>query len=278
MIWKRWKAFFADVSRKKIGIYAANAAFFLVLSLFPALMLLLSILSYTPLSQETLLTAVRSITPEAMGPLINYLVNELYDGSGVALLSVSAVTAMWSASRGVFSLMEGLNGIYDRVECRSYVYRRLLCLLHTVLLLLALLVTLVLYVFGQSIAHWLEGQQIPILRLLLYVIRLRWLVAGVFLTGVFLVLYKVFPNQKLTFRAVWPGAVLSAVGWLVFTQLFSFYVNNYGSFAMVYGSLATIAISMFWLYCCLCILFFSAVLNRYLDEQPQTLRLLFRKV
>lgn len=278
MFFRRWKAFLTDLAEKKIGIYAANAAFFLVLSLFPALMLLLALLSYTPVRQDTLLAAISTVTPDALYSLVTKLVNDLYSGSGAALVSITAVTATWSSSRGIYSLMEGFNGIYGLTDRRNYVFRRLLCLFYTVVLLAALLVTMVLYVFGHRIVLWLETQTIPVLRLLLYLARLRWVIVLVFLLLVFMVMYKVFPNRKLTFRSVLPGAVLGAVGWMGFTELFSLYVNHFGSgYTVIYGSLATAAIGMLWLYSCICILFFGAVLNRYLADDPKVIRGLFRK-
>lgn len=275
---RRWRAFIREISSKKIGVYAANASFFLLLSLFPALVLLLSLLLYTPITQQDFLRAAYSITPAVLEPLISYLVTDLFADASVALLSASAITTAWSASRGVYSLMAGFNGIYGIEDRRNYIYRRLLCLLYTVAVFAALLLMLLLYVFGQRIAAWLEQRPIPIFRLLLHLIQLRWLVAGVFLGVVFTIIYKVFPNRHLRLRAVLPGAAASAIGWLVFTYLFSVYVHDFGAnYARIYGSLSTIAISMLWLYVCICILFFGALLNYYLDTKPQALRRLFRQ-
>ena len=277
MIWKRWQAFFREIGRKNIGIYAANATFFLLLSLFPAMMLLLAILSYTPLTQDTLLAVIKIVTPSAMDPFVNYLVNDVFAKSGATLLSASAITMAWSASRGVYSLMSGFNGIYGLDDRRGYLHKRLVCLLYTVVIVLALLVTIALYVFGQRINGWLAGSEVPIFRFLRNVVRLRWLVTGVFLIIVFTLIYRVFLNKRIKFRAVLPGAIVAAVGWVVFTYFFSLYLNYFGGgYARIYGSLAMIAISMFWLYICMCILFFGALLNYYLIEHPETLRSLFQ--
>lgn len=254
-----------EISSKKIGIYAANASFFILLSIFPALMLVLSLLQYTPLTPEDFLDAAAGLLPAVMEPLLAYLVTDLFADSGVTLISISAIAAVWSASRGVYSLLCGLNSIYGLRENRSYLYQRLLCMLYTLLLFAALILTLGLHIFGRRISQYLAARTIPIFRLLLYLIRLRWLVVFLLLTALFTMIFTVFPNRRMKIRAALPGAAASALGWIVFTSIFSFYVNHFANYSRIYGSLSTIAISMLWLYFCMSILFYGALLNHYLD-------------
>lgn len=254
-------------SGRNISVYAANASFFILLAVFPALMLMICLLQYTVLTPEDFLDAMRGVLPQVLRPLLSYIVTDLYGSNSVALISLSAVTAVWSASRGVYSLFLGLNAIYGVRESRNYFIQRLICIFYTLLLFAALLATLVLHLFGQRIDTFLAQQSIPIFRLLLFLIRLRWLIVTLLLTGLFVMILLVFPNRKLPFRSVLPGALGSAVGWVVFSSLFSYYVNHFGSYSKVYGSLATVALAMLWLYFCMSILFYGALLNHLLDRR-----------
>lgn len=258
-----------DISDKKIGIYAANASFFILLSIFPALMFILSLLQYTPLTQQDFLETANSLVPSVMEPLLEYIVKDLFASTSVTLLSITAITTVWSASRGVYSLLCGLNGIYGLQDRRNYLYRRLLCVFYTLILFAALLVTLVLHVFGRRISLYLASKPIPLFRLLLFLMQLRWLVVSLLLTGLFTIIFLVFPNRKLKILNVLPGAAASAVGWVIFSSLFSIYVEKFSSYSRLYGSLSVIAVSMLWLYFCISILFYGAVLNTWLERHMQ---------
>lgn len=271
---ERLKGLSREISQKNIGIYAANASFFILLSVFPALMLVLSLLQYTPLSAEDFLDAAAGLLPSILEPLLVYLVTDLFADNSITLISLSAIAAIWSASRGVYSLLCGLNGIYGLRENRSYLYQRILCMFYTLLLFAALLLTLVLHVFGQRIIRFLEGRSLPIFRLLLYLMRLRWLIVFLILTALFTLILAVFPNRRMSLRSALPGAAASAAGWIGFSSLFSFYVNRFANYSKIYGSLTIIAISMLWLYFCMSILFYGALLNYYLDRRHSRKRML----
>ena len=96
----------------QIPVYAANACYFLVLMIFPALLLVMSSLRYTSLSANDLIEVLGTVVPSALMPTVERLiVNTYYNSSGV-VISVSAVTALWSSSRGVYGLLTGLNHVY----------------------------------------------------------------------------------------------------------------------------------------------------------------------
>jgi membrane protein len=80
-------------------------------------------------------------------------------------------------------------------------------------------------------------------------------------------MFIVLPNRHNSFRESLPGAVLASTGWLIFTQLFSFYVEHFSGYANVYGSVYAVALSMLWLYCCMSIVFCGGALNQILLEK-----------
>ena len=182
------------------------------------------------------------------------------------MVSVSAIGALWSASRGVYGLLTGLNHIYGVRECRGYWHTRLLSVFYTFGFLVVLLLTLVLGVFGESILSMLPPARDPLGIFLSEIIDLRFLLMLVLQTGLFTAMFTVLPNRKNSLADSLPGAFLSSIGWLVFSHLFSLYVERVPSYAAVYGSVYGIALSMLWLYCCISIVFYGGVLNRLLME------------
>ena len=251
--------------RHQVGIYAANTSFFLLLSCFPALMLLLALLQFTPLTQEDFLAAAYALLPKMFYPILEYFVGALFSEAGGTVISLSAVSAAWAASRGVYSLLEGLNKIYRLPERRGYFLRRIICLFDTLLLIIALIVTLVGYVFGKRIAQALAGSRVPIVRLVLLLLKMRWLAVAVVLCFLFLIVFTLFPNRRQSIRSALPGAAGAALGWIVFSAGYVFYAERFGNYASIYGSLATVALAMVWLYACMSILFYGALFNRVLE-------------
>ena len=119
------------LSDLQIGLHASSAGFFLALSVFPGLLLLLGLLRYTTLEISALLGAVEGFLPEALLPYAEDLIRGIYANASGVLVSVSALTALWSASRGVFGLLTGLNGVYGIRDDRSWLHTRLLCVGYT---------------------------------------------------------------------------------------------------------------------------------------------------
>ena len=134
--------FIRRIASFRVPLYAANASFYLVLSVFPAILLVLALLPHTGLTEADLLSALHGVIPSVFEPALEWVVRDLGSNSSLTLISVSAIMAIWSSSRGVYCIKTGLNAIYGERESRGYVYTRLVSVLYTVLLLAALLLTL----------------------------------------------------------------------------------------------------------------------------------------
>lgn len=246
----------------QIPVYAANACYFLVLMIFPALLLVMSSLRYTSLSANDLIEVLGTVVPSALMPTVERLiVNTYYNSSGV-VISVSAVTALWSSSRGVYGLLTGLNHVYGVREDRGYFYTRLISVVYTFAFLMVLILTLVLHVFGKSIAAWINSKDLAVVDWVVRVIDIRFLVLLGLQILVFTALYMVLPNRRNRFWSSLPGATVAAVGWQVFSNLFSIYVQRLNVYTNIYGSVYALALGMLWLYICVTIVLFGGVLNR----------------
>ena len=250
----------------QIPLHAANTGFFLILSLFPALVLLLSIIRYTPLDVHSLLTFLEGIIPEALLPEAELLIVGTYENTTGALISFSAITALWSSSRGIYGLITGLNAIYQVAEHRSFLQVRLLSVLYTFAFLLVLLLTLVLHVFGTGLLELMAGSSIPFFRFLSGVVDLRFFLLVFLQTALFAAMFMALPNRKNSLNDSLPGAFLASIGWLVFSHIFSLYVENFPTYSRIYGSVHAVALSMLWLYCCISIVFYGGILNRILMD------------
>lgn len=253
-----------DLSSMQIPVYSGNASFFLLLSLFPLAILLLALLQYVPVTQQDILALIELIVPQALLPFFSYLIDGLYPARSVAVISLSAITALWSASRGLYSLMNGLNAVEQVRETRAYLRRRLLCAVYVLLMLLALLLTLMLHVFGQELLALVSIGDGSLRRLIADLLAHLHLYSVVLLTALFSALYLVLPNRRTRLVLVMPGALAAALAWMLFSSAFSYYVNHIKDYSAVYGSLSTVILTMMWLYFCMAILFYGDYFNRLL--------------
>lgn len=262
-LWQRLMTVAQWVSDKKIPIHAAHTGFFMVLSVFPTLMLLLGFLRYTGLQVQTLTNLVAELMPAALMPAARKLILSAYQNSSGMVLSISAVTALWSSSSGMYGLLRGMNSVYGVTESRSWLFTRLYSLLYTLSFLVVLVLTLLLDVFGETVlSFWPDGWAPSVLQ---DVVDLRFFVLLALQTILFAAMYTVLPNRRNRFLESLPGAMLAAVGWQIFSDLYSIYVDNFTSYANIYGSVYAVALSMLWLYCCISILFYGGALNAYLQ-------------
>lgn len=260
----RWAA---EIAGLDIPRYAAHTSFFIVLSLFPALVLALGILRHTGLGVELLMELLESFLPKALQEPAASLVMKAYRSTTGTVLSVSALTALWSASRGVHGLLLGLNDVYQVTETRGWIKTRLTAVFYTFAFLLVILLTLVLHLFGNSLFSLLQLQDSFLFRLLEELIGWRYLLLLLIQAAVFTCVYMFLPNGHTRFADALPGALLATIGWQVFTHLYSMYGLLFNQLSVVYGSVYAVALGMLWLYICVSILFYGGALNRFLAKK-----------
>ena len=256
-----------QVAALRVPMYASHACYFIMLSAFPLLILLLSLLRYTGLQVKVLTDFLSGVIPAALRPAAEDLIVTTYYTTSGTVVSVSALTALWSAGRGVYGLMSGLNAAYGVGENRGYLYTRTVSVLYTFAFLVVLLLTLVLQVFGTTLLRLLSQTDGELFRFVTEVVDLRFVLLLALQTGLFTAMYTVLPNRKNRFFAGVPGALLASVGWLVFSNLYSVYVEKVSGYASLFGSVYGVVLSMLWLYFCICILFYGGALNHWLEKR-----------
>lgn len=247
----------------QIPLHGASTGYFLVLSVFPGLLLILGLLRYTGLDVDHFAGFLGDLLPEALAEGAEELLFSAWQHSSGAVVSISAVTALWSASRGIYGLLTGLNAVYGLEENRGYFRTRAISMLYTFVFLLVLLLTLVLHVFGNSLLEILRMVDDPVVIFLTDHLNLRFFLLLGVQTLVFTLIFMVLPNRRSRFRDSLPGGLFASVGWLLFSEGFSLYVRHFPRYANVYGSVYTVALTLLWLYCCMSILFYGGALNRY---------------
>ena len=267
-IYKVIKIFFDKLNKHSVGAFAAQAAFFILLAIFPFVSVLLSLIKYTSMSKDYVFNSINTVIPDILQPFINTIVDELYSNRSETAVYISIILAVWSAGKGVMAIIYGLNSVYEREEKRNYLLLRLISGLYIILFLAAILISLALMVFGNSIYEMTKKPFPFIYGILTNFIEHKEILTFLVLVLFFLVVYKVVPyknKKKYPIQSLIPGACFSAIGWVAVSYFFSIYVKMSTNFSYTYGSLISIIVSMFWLYFCMYILFIGAELNIYFN-------------
>jgi membrane protein len=244
-----------------IPVFSAQAAFFIIISFFPFLMFLLTLINFLPFTESQLLTLISDVLPVGIRSYVISIVTEIFNQPVGTIISITALTALWSSSRAFLAIVRGLNTIYDIDETRNYILLRITSTLYTFVFALIIIASLGLLVFGNRL-YLLIATNFPLINdFALAVIGFRTIVSLAVFTIFFLILYTVIPNRKTRVLNELPGAILASAGWMLFSFLYSIYIDNVARFSSMYGSLTAIVLLMLWLYFCMYILFIGAEVN-----------------
>lgn len=255
-----------DVTEEHIGAFAAQSAYFFMLCMIPIILLLLTLVQYTPVTKADVMTAVIKVFPSSVDSLITSIVNQVYNQS-MGIIPITVVVALWSAGKGVLAMTSGLNSVYGCKETRNYIFLRIRATVYTVMFILVIVFLLLLSVFGNTLNIFI-AEHVPFMRNLAdWLIRARIFIAPVVLMIFCLLIYKFLPNRKDKLVKQIPGAVFGAIGWLIISWIFSVYVDIFKGFSDMYGSLTTIVLIMLWMYFCMYCILLGGVLNVLMHDK-----------
>jgi membrane protein len=263
-----------------VAAFSAQAAFFIIISFFPFIMLLLSIVKYFPIEEENMFRLISQAFPTTVNSLIESIISEIYRvAASTTLISATIVSTLWSAGKGFLAIMKGLNSVYEINETRHGLLLRAMAALYTLIFAIMVITTMLLFVFGNRLYFWIE-QRFPVIEDTAFlIISLRTIVGLITLIIFFLIIYIVIPNRKTKLMHELPGAMICAAGWMGFSYAFSYYIDNFSNYASMYGSLTAIVLFMLWLYFCMYLLFLGAEFNLLFENKSfiQKIKLIYGK-
>lgn len=260
----RAAALYRQIRSLHITTYAGYAGYFIILAAFPTLVLMLGLLRYTALTPADLMDLAEGFLPRALHSYAWDLIAGTYANTTRTVVSLSALAALWSAGKGIYGLMKGLNAVYGVEDHRGWLRTRMLCAVYMIFFLAVLLLTLVLHVFGNTLAQFLRHRGGRFSWIGEELLGLRYFLLVAVQTLLFAALFMYLPGRNNRFRDSLPGALFGSLGWMTVSGVFSRYVEYASGYTNIFGPVYVVAMAMLWLYICVTTLFLGGVLNRYL--------------
>ena len=258
--------FSEETKSDHMGAFAAQSAFFILLSLFPLFNIVLTIIKFLPISEKDFVELIGKIMPDGNDGIIAELVGEIYNNSAGSITILSLIIGIWSAARGILAIRSGLNEVYKAREKRNYIIQRLISSLYTIVIILAIIATSFISVFGEQVVKMINKKFPAAIKVTTFILSIKsaFILAAMFL--VFLVMYVVLPSRKIKLRQQLAGAMFAAIWWMLMSKLFNWYVDSYVAKTFTYGSLTMAILLMFWLYFGVLAIFIGGQINVFLER------------
>lgn len=259
--------FIVKINNDDIFALGAQLAYYLMLSFFPFLIFLMTIVGFSRLNSADILEGLRTILPNNVFSLIDTIVVEVVETQNAGLLGASIILTIWSASSGFRAVIKGLNKAYDIKDSRSFIKRSFVAIIFTLGLTIIIVLTLAMLVFGELIGEY-------ILSIFPFEIDIstiwnlsRYLIVIFMMILIFACMYRYTPAEKVAWREVYPGAIVSTLGWIIASLGFSYYINNIANYSRLYGSVGGVFVLMTWLYITSMILIIGAEFNSVINKR-----------
>lgn len=241
-----------NIREDEVTAIGAQLTYYLILSLFPFLIFLLSIVGHISIVTPAFLDDILVFLPTETQILINSIVKEIARNTSDSILSASLFLSLWSGSVGISAIIRAINKAYDIRERRNYIMQKIVSIIFAIALVVLIVIVLLTLVFGEMIGNTIFsyiGATDIFYQIWEFIRKVIPLISMII---IFALLYKysILPKnrKKLKFIHTLPGAVFTTVGWVIASKIFSYYVNNFANYSKTYGSLGGVIVLLVWLY------------------------------
>ena len=250
-----------------VTAYAAQISFYLLLSLFPLMILLAAVFVRTKLiNLDQFFQMLRSsnMFPDIAITVVESTLKELEIPT--RSISFYIIIVIWSASRGIRAIMNGIHLAFRTREAHNLLLRFFLSFFYTIFFVMLLVIFVVFVLFGDSLFSWFSSV-FKLLFLVSGLVRLiRYLIPLGFMLILYTLLYKVIPSKNLHLSDVLPGSLFASLGSFLISHLFSLYTSHFANYSALYGSIAGIIVTCTWMYLFSLMMVIGAEINACIYE------------
>jgi membrane protein len=254
------------LDKDDISSFAAQSCFYIILSFVPCVVVLMSLVRFLPIPPDTMISMCQGIAPSQIMPVLENIIYDVYQSPGLTLTSVTAVGTLLAAGKGFLVIIHALNIIYETNRTHSWYIQLLMSTIYTLIFLIILAVSLLSLVFGRQLVNVTAVFTPQLSAMIAAILNNKMIFFPCTLILVFLMMYLFIPGRKSSLSREFPGAVISAIGWCLYSYFYSLYVNYSPNFSYMYGSLTTLIFALVWIYSCMFIFFLGAEINTFISK------------
>lgn len=267
--------FFTGIQRGSIVTRAQSLAFSFFLAIFPAIIFLFSLIPYIPIHdfQKQLLDMIQAFLPSNAYSMVRSTIEDIVKIPRSGLLSVGFLTALYFTTNALMSLMRGFNSSYHVAETRTPFKQRIVAIILTFILSTLVLTSTVMLIFSEFATKYLVTHSIlkTKTQVALLVIG-KWIVVlSLFFTGISF-LYYYAPSKRKRWRFISAGSTFATILVIIVSLGFAFFVNHFGRYNKIYGSIGTLIVIMLWIYFNSLILILGFELNASIENAKKRLK------
>ena len=259
---KLWQIIQEDLMHVNIGVESAAMTYYILLSIIPITMLVANLIPLLPIPVDTIFKTMQTILPENINRvLLPILKNYLGTFNGGAF-SIGLLILFWPASQMFSSLQRSLNLLYGAPVRRNVIFERFFAIIIAMVAILIVFVVSFVFIFGEQLLHFISDFfSINLSSVIIDLSLVKW---GLLMGTVFLLMsfmYFAIPNVKWSFLYALPGGLLTTIGFVLISQLFSIYIHFAGRNFTANGAFGTLIVFMIWLYFIANVMILGGVLN-----------------
>ncbi len=259
------KKLYKEVNEDNLSSIACELTYKLLLAIFPFLIFAFAILGFLELDSKIIIDMAGESMPKEAMNIINVFMSEVIDSKSPGILSTSLLLSIISSSSGFLSVINGINKSYGFQDKRNFIVKRLVSILLVFAFVFAMIVSILLLIFGDSIEKLLLSLNLLPENILNAIFGFSsYLFSLLIMLLIVMVIFKLALGNKVNFLSLMPGALVTVLLWVISSKLFNIYVNNFGKYSKVYGSIGSIFVLMLWLNLIAFFLLFGSEINAVL--------------
>jgi len=256
----------AKIEKDDVFALASQLAYYLVLSFFPFMLFLMTLVGFSDLSSTEILEGLSVVLPKTILELTQSTVKEVSDNQYTGLLGLSILLMIWTASSAFKAIIKSVNKAYNFKENRSFIKISIISMLGILALALTVMLALAMLVFGNVIGEYIKNSN-QLYKMILIIWNIfRYAFIFIIMIFIFASIYKLAPAKELKWKEVIPGSIFSTIGWILVSFGFSFYIDNFNNYSRFYGSLGAVFILMTWLFLISIIIILGVEINFVTSE------------
>ncbi len=261
--------FILGIQKGSLNIRASSVAFNFILAIFPAIIFLFTLLAYIPYAgfQEQLLNLMQEFLPSDTYKVVRETFEDVITQQRGGLLSLTVISALYFSTNGISSLIDSFNATYHTMEKRPFIAQRGIALAIMLVLVFITIITIGLILFGQvGLSFWESTGYIRGLGVLIALHITRWCAILLLIFFGLSVLYSFGPAKTTKWRLFSAGGTLATVLFISTSLVFRFFVENFGTYNTLYGSIGTLLVVMLWMLINSTVLLIGFELNASIEK------------